>query len=76
MLAVSSFGSVVMTANTSCIVTAPNGDAWNKIISAIGGEVSRPIDTETTYTLSCVDAGGETLTKTATVNILPTFQEL
>jgi hypothetical protein len=34
------------------------------------------ITAEPTYTLSCIDAGGTTLTKTATVQIPPNFQEL
>jgi hypothetical protein len=41
----------------------------------VGGNISKPITGETTYTLSCVDAAGTTLTKTATVRIIPTFQE-
>jgi hypothetical protein len=44
--------------------------------SAIGGNVSKPITGQTTYTLSCIDAGGATLTKSATVRIIPTFQEI
>ena len=40
-------------------------------LSAIGGSILKPITGETTYTLSCVDAAGATLTKTATVRILP-----
>jgi len=31
---------------------------------------------ETTYTLSCIALDSTTLTKSATVRILPTFQEL
>jgi hypothetical protein len=60
----------------SCKVTAPNGDAWNAVQSTIGGETSSPIKTATTYTLKCVDLQGITQSKTATVNILSTFQEL
>ena len=44
--------------------------------SVVGGKASKPITGQTTYTLSSIDAGGATLTKTATVNILPSFQEL
>ena len=64
------------TGVSSCTVTAPNADAWSTLQSAIGGEISKPITAETRYTLSCIDAAGTTLTKTATVNILPTFQEI
>lgn len=59
----------------SCTVTAPSGDAWDTVLSIIGGQTSRPITEETTYTLSCIDSAGATLTKTATVRILPKFRE-
>ena len=38
------------------------------------GKVSKPT-TATTYTPKCIDLIGATKTKTATVQILPTFQE-
>ena len=60
---------------TACTVTAPNGDSWDTILSALGGEVSRPITTETTYTLRCIDLDEGIQTKTATVKIIPVFQE-
>ncbi len=60
----------------SCTVTAPNGDTWNGISSPLGGQTSRPITAETTYTLSCLALDSSTITKSATVRILPTFQEL
>jgi hypothetical protein len=44
--------------------------------SPIGGETSAPIQGQTTYTLSCLNLGGATQTKQATVRIIPTFQEL
>jgi len=37
---------------------------------------SKPITGETTYTLSCLTQNGTTLTKSATVKIIPTFQEI
>ena len=48
----------------------------NTIQSAVGGNTSKPITTATTYTLRCLDLTGATKTKTAKVNILPSFQEL
>jgi hypothetical protein len=60
---------------SSCTVTGQNGDAWSGLQSTIGGNISKPITGETTYTFSCIDAGGATLTKSATVKIIPTFQE-
>ena len=59
----------------SCTVDAPNGDSWDTITSIIGGNISKPITRQTTYTLSCLDLQGETLTKTAVVNILPKWKE-
>ncbi len=57
----------------SCAVTGQNGDAWNGLLSALGGNISKPITGETRYTLSCIDLDGSTLTKSASVRILPTF---
>jgi hypothetical protein len=59
----------------SCTVSAQNGDTWTALRSVIGGQVSTPITGETTYTLSCIPLDGSTLTKQATVRIIPTFQE-
>ena len=60
----------------SCTVSAQNGDAWTGILSAIGGNISKPITAETSYTPSCLTQNGTTLTKSAAVKIIPTFQEL
>jgi hypothetical protein len=56
-------------------VTDQNGDARTALQSPLGGNISKPITGETTYTLSCLGLDGTTLTKTATVKIIPTFQE-
>lgn len=45
------------------------------VLSAIGGNISKPITGETTYTLSCITQNGTT-SPNPTVTILPTFQEL
>ncbi len=63
------------TGVSSCTVAGQNGDAWSGLLSAIGGNISKPITAETTYTLTCIDRSGGTLTKQATVRIIPTFQE-
>lgn len=42
----------------------------------LGGVVSKPITGETRYALSCVALDGSALVKTATVRVIPTFQEL
>jgi len=59
----------------SCTVSAPNGDRWSTLRSIIGGEVSRPIEVRTTYTLSCLSADGSRHTKAATVSNLPNWNE-
>jgi hypothetical protein len=41
-----------------------------------GDNTSKPITAATTYTLTCLDLQNQTLTKTATVTILPPFQEI
>jgi hypothetical protein len=70
---------------TSCSVTGTNGDgAGGSWAGLIGSQTSKPIIGQTIYTLHCVaidgaeNADGSTATwsdATATVNIVPTFQE-
>lgn len=58
---------------SSCSVSAPNGDSWT---GNTGTQITSPIEQQTTYTLTCVpNIGGASVVKTATVNILPTFDE-
>lgn len=59
----------------SCSVSGQNGDAWTGLLSPVGGQTSKPIMAQTTYTLTCVDLYGGTLTKQATVRIIPSFRE-
>ncbi|OGG58377.1 hypothetical protein A2765_05510 [Candidatus Kaiserbacteria bacterium RIFCSPHIGHO2_01_FULL_56_24] len=59
----------------TCLVNGQNGDSWSGLLSLVGGNVSKPITGATTYTLSCIDLTGTSLTKQATVNVIPTFQE-
>lgn len=58
---------------TSCSVTG-NGDSWAGLSSPGGGNTSSPILQQTTYTLHCESDGG-TLDETATINIIPSWQE-
>jgi hypothetical protein len=58
----------------SCIVSGENGDSWTGLTSPIGGRATLPITQRTTYTLTC-RAGSNTLVKSATVNVLPNWQE-
>ncbi len=59
----------------SCTVTAQgNDDSW---VGTSGDEVSAPIDEETTYTLSCIDAvdGNQMPDEQVTVYVLPAWNE-
>lgn len=58
----------------SCTVIGSNGDSWDDLASPVNGEVSGAIRSLVTYTLTC-RAGGDTFTKTATVNVLPSWVE-
>jgi len=57
---------------SSCSVTGTNGDSWS---GASGTEPSKPIINQTIYTLSCTGLDNSNFTQTATVNIIPIFQE-
>ena len=58
----------------SCTVTGTNGDSWTGVS---GSHVSSPITTTTVYTLNCSSTvPGFTYTASATVNIVPIFQEI
>lgn len=60
-----------------CTVTGTNGDSWTGLSSPTGGETSKPITTQTTYTLSCTAYGNNPPVKESeTVNITPAYREL
>ncbi len=63
----------------SCTVTGSNGDVWTASSSGSSGKLSGTIAQRTVYTLSCTALSGYTpasFSESATVNILPVFQEL
>lgn len=66
---------------TMCAVSADeNTDAWGSITSEdetvlAGEETSAPIQSETIYTLDCIDFEGNPHQKTAIVRMIPVFQE-
>lgn len=60
----------------SCTVSGSDGEAWAGIQSPVGGERSVPIMRQTTFTLSCRTALGTTITKVASVSILPSWLEI
>jgi hypothetical protein len=60
----------------SCTVTGDNTDSWVGLTSPVGGRISSPISGRVVYTLLCIDLNDGPISKTATVNIAPTFQEI
>jgi hypothetical protein len=71
----------------SCTVTGNNGDGtlgsgtgiWNTFLSGVSGKTTSQITGATTYTLLChalTGATPSTVQESATVNILPSYQEL
>lgn len=63
----------------SCTVTGTNGDSWTGLSAGTAGQTSSPIVAQTTYTLSCAaypTITPPTVTETATVNLIPIFEEL
>ncbi len=64
------------TEDVACTVTGTNGDQWSGGGSD-SGEQSAPITAQTTYSLHCTGSidGLSTPIQTATVNLVPIFQE-
>jgi len=70
------FWNVLSGSALSCNVSGNNGDYWPGLSSGATGVTSALINQATTYTLSCLnDSGVSTTTETATVNVVPTYQE-
>jgi hypothetical protein len=57
---------------SSCSISGTNGDSWTGIN---GSQPSSPILGQTIYTLNCVGEDGNPVSGTATVNIVPNFNE-
>lgn len=57
---------------SSCSVSGNNGNSWT---GTSGSQISSPIVTQTVYTLSCAGLDGSTFIQSATVNLIPIFQE-
>lgn len=63
----------------SCTVSGQNGDSWALVSSGDAGVVSGPVNQQTTFTLNCLALPGASpasLQQSATVNIIPSFQEI
>ena len=63
----------------SCVVTSTNGDTWpaggSTDTALSGSQTSSAINGKTVYTLTCMTALNRPIVTTATVNIIPVFQE-
>jgi len=60
----------------SCTVTGTNGDSWSGLSSPTKGETSKPITSQTIYTLACTAYGSNpNVSETATVNVTPVYEE-
>jgi hypothetical protein len=60
---------------SSCTISGTNGDSWTGLI---GTKVSGAINAQTVFTLNCAALAGSSapnVTRTTTVNIVPTFIE-
>lgn len=57
----------------TCTILGSNGDSW---VGTLGSQVSAPIMSKTTFTLSCPITEGLNLTAEAEVNVVPVFQEI
>jgi hypothetical protein len=63
---------------SSCTIDGSNGDSWScggESCNATTSESSSPINSQVVYTLSCTGDDYLQLTRTATVNIVPSFEE-
>lgn len=63
---------------TSCTVTG-NGDSWTSAYAGASGKTTRPINSQTIYTLTCnayTGANPSTVTEQVTVNVVPAYKEI
>lgn len=61
----------------SCTVAGDTGnDSWSDTFSGDAGKESAPIESRTTYTLSCTGLDGKSINESAIVNLIPVFHEL
>ncbi len=62
--------------DSSCSISGGNGDHWSgSAFSGSSGKTTKTITSQTIYTLTCTGVDNSTITETATVNIIPVFQE-
>jgi hypothetical protein len=74
---------IINVAPGSCSLTGSDGTSWTGDFSATstcptkssGACVTNPITQQTIFTLACTDFNGRSFTQSATINLLPDYQE-
>ena len=59
----------------NAVIKNSNGDSWIGATSGTSGKTSAVISEQTKFTLSCQALDGSTYSETATVNLVPAYQE-
>ena len=59
---------------STCTLTNSSGTVLSNALSSAG--LSETINAKTVFTLSCADSSGKIYASSATVNIVPTYQEI
>ncbi|MDB5238363.1 MAG: hypothetical protein JWM46_633 [Candidatus Kaiserbacteria bacterium] len=60
---------------SSCTTTGSNGDSWTGASSGSAGKATAAITQQTTFTLRCTGLDASHINESATVNVIPVFQE-
>jgi len=60
---------------SSCSLVGTNGDSW-ALSGTAGTKTSSALQSETTFTLACVDVNDQSVSKNVTVKVTPSFQEI
>lgn len=70
------YWNVTNVVDSSCSVVGGNGDSWTgSAFSGSSGKTTKAITQQTIYRLTCTGVDHSPFTETATVNIIPVFQE-
>lgn len=67
--------SVLNVRAGSCTLTGTNGDSWN-LTGTSGSNVTSAISGEATFTLRCLDLSGNPTSRTHSVKVAPSFEEI
>jgi len=59
----------------SCSLAGTNGDSW-ALTGSGGSQTSSALDTQTIFTLSCIDGADDPISTATTIRLTPSFQEI